>query len=166
MQTGHPFDVYSTTDSERTGLSNRGSLVGNPYAAGANSAVASQNGTKVYFTNYDPAIYPNSGSGAFTEPAYGGPGNIGRNHFYGPGFVNFDMVFSKRIKFTERVDMQLRIEGYNIFNHPHFNNPGSDPNVLGNLLGSPLFGQITSTVLRPDSTTSARQLQAGLKLNF
>jgi hypothetical protein len=129
-------------------------LIGNPFAAATTNV---NPGIKTFFSNYDPNNYP--GFGAFEEPAYGGPGNIGRNHFTGPGFVNFDMVFSKRIRFTERVDMQLRIEGYNIFNHPAFSNPG-------NLLGGAFFGQITSTVSRPDATTSARQMQAGLKLNF
>jgi len=156
VETGHPFDVYSNTDSERTGLSNRADLVGNPYTPGDIQTKAVQNGTKAFFLN----------SSAFAEPQYGRPGTIARNHFTGPGFVNFDMVFSKRIKFTERVDLQLRIEGYNIFNHPHFKNPGADPGVLGNRLGTPLFGQITSTIARPDATTSARQMQAGLKLNF
>ena len=150
VQSGHPFDVYSSTDSERTGLSNRADLVGNPYTPGGDIAVsAAQSGVKAYFTD----------STAFAQPPYGRAGNIGRNHFYGPGFVNFDTVFSKRIRFTERVDAQLRIEGYNIFNHPHFNNPS-------NLVDGAFFGQITSTVGRPDATTSARQMQVALKLNF
>ncbi len=162
VESGHPFDVYSSTDSERTGLSNRGDLIGDPFAAGANVS----SGNKVYFTNYDANLYPNPGSGAFTEPEYGRPGNIARNHFFGPGYVDFDLVFSKNIKFTERVAMQLRVEGYNIFNHPHFTNPGSDPGANGNFLGSSIFGQITSTASRPDATTSARQMQVALKLNF
>jgi hypothetical protein len=70
------------------------------------------------------------------------------------------------IRMTERVNFQLRFEGYNIFNTPHFSNPGSDAAALGNQLGSPIFGLITSTVARPDATTSARQMQVGLKLNF
>jgi hypothetical protein len=157
VQTGHPFDIYSNTDSERTGLSNRADIVGNPFAPGGDiTTTAAASGTKAFFTT----------SSAFSEPPYGRAGNIGRNHFYGPGFVDFDMVFSKRIQFTERVDAQLRIEGYNIFNHPHFTNPGSDGANLGNRLSTPLFGQITSTVIRPDGTTSARQMQVGLKVNF
>jgi hypothetical protein len=155
--TGHPFDIYSNTDSERTGLSNRADVVGNPFAPGGDIiATAAGNLTKAFFTT----------SSAFSEPPYGRAGNIGRNHYYGPGYVDFDVVFSKRIQFTERVDAQLRIEGYNIFNHPHFNNPGFDAANLGNRLGTPLFGQITSTVTRPDGTTSARQMQVGLKVNF
>ena len=62
--------------------------------------------------------------------------------------------------------MELRIEGYNVFNHPHFKNPGADASALGNLVGSSQFGVITSTVTQPDGTTSARQLQVGLRLSF
>jgi hypothetical protein len=62
--------------------------------------------------------------------------------------------------------MELRFEGYNIFNHPEFTNPGSDPANLGNQLGSALFGVITSTRNNPDGTTSARQIQVALRLSF
>jgi hypothetical protein len=62
--------------------------------------------------------------------------------------------------------MEFRIEGYNVFNRPQFTNPGADPGVIGNQLGSPIFGVITSTISNPDGTTSARQLQASLKLSF
>ncbi len=153
IQGGLPFDVYSTTDSERTGVSNRADLVGNPFAPGNNPNASAG---KVYFTNVD----------AFTQPAYGGPGNIGRNHEYGPGLVVFNLSLAKVMAITERVGMEFRIEGYNIFNHPEFTNPGSDSAALGNQLGSPIFGVITSTRSNPDSTTSARQLQVALKLSF
>lgn len=154
LQTGHPFDIFSNTDSERTGLSNRADVVGDPFAPGANSNLNS--GNKVFFTN----------PGAFAEPQYGRPGTVGRNNFYGPHFVNFDMAFAKHMTLTERFGLELRFEGYNIFNTPHFTNPGADANTLGNLLDSGLFGQITSTVTRPDGTTSARQMQVAMKLTF
>jgi len=80
--------------------------------------------------------------------------------------VDFDLSFSKTMKFTERVGAQLRVEAYNIFNHPHFNNPGADVNAFGNQVGSPIFGLITSTVTRPDGTTSARQMQVALRVDF
>src|SRR5262249_17921171 len=120
-------------------------------------------GTKVWFHNPDAFSARTDGSGA---PLFDGPGSIGRNHFYGPGFVNFDVSFAKKIKFTERFNAELRMEGYNIFNHPHFTNPGADPGALGNRVGNSLFGLITSTAQRPDATTSARQMQVALKLNF
>jgi hypothetical protein len=156
VQTGHPFEVRSHTDSQRTGISAWADLVGDPNAAGITNPNAGPNGGKTWFRNID----------AFAEPNFGGPGNIGRNQFFGPGFVNFDLSFSKKTKITERADLELRIEGYNIFNHPHFTNPGADLNNLGNLHDSSLFGVITSTASRPDSTTSARQMQVALKLNF
>jgi outer membrane receptor protein involved in Fe transport len=161
-QTGHTFDVFSTTDMERTGLSGRADLVGDPFAAGANSGGVP--GAKVFFTN--PAAFSQRVDPNFGGPAFVGPGTVGRNHFHGPDYVNTDLVFAKRVRFTERVDLQLRIEAYNIFNTPHFTNPGADAAAQGNMLGSPIFGLITSTTSRPDGTTSARQMQVGLKLSF
>ncbi len=153
LQSGRPFDVYSTTDSERTGLSNRADLVGDPYAAGTNPNAGAG---KVYFSNIS----------AFQQPPFGRAGNIGRNRLYGPGYVDFDLAFAKKMQFTERFGGELRFECFNLFNHPNFNNPGSDAGALGNQLGSPLFGIITSTVGQPDGTTSARQMQVALRLSF
>src|SRR5579864_4821035 len=172
-ETGHPFDVFGSTDMERTGLSGRADLVGNPFGSPGGNQTP---GLKTWFNN--TAFTGQAGVfGAFSlrcssptvcdgAPLFDGPGSVGRNHFYGPGFVDFDLAFSKTMKFTERVNAQLRVEGYNIFNHPHFNNPGSDPSVIGNLVGSSIFGQITSTATRPDATTSARQMQVALRVSF
>jgi len=160
VQTGHPFDVFSSTDMERTGLSGRADLVGDPYAPGANTPQNS-GGNKVWFTN--PAAFSGR-TDAGGGPLFSGPGSSGRNHFYGPGLVSFDLAFSKRIKFTEKVNAELRVEGYNVFNHPHFTNPGNDG--ASNRITAANFGLIDSTAVRPDSTTSARQMQVALKLNF
>jgi carboxypeptidase family protein len=160
VQTGHPFDVFSSTDMERTGLSGRADLVGDPYAPGANTPENS-GGNKVWFTN--PAAFSGRTDGSFA-PLYDGPGSSGRNNFFGPGFVNFDLVFSKVIKFTERLNAEFRVEGYNIFNHPHFDNPGFDG--VSNRITAANFGLITDTASRPDATTSARQMQVALKINF
>ena len=162
IQSGHPFDVFSTTDMERTGLSGRADLVGDPFAPGANTQ-ATAGGNKVWFSNPDAFSLRQDANGG---PLFVGPGTVGRNRFFGPGYVDFDLAFRKRIRITERLNAELRIEGYNIFNHAQFTNPGSDPDANGNLVGSPIFGLITSTVTRPDGTTSARQMQVGLKLNF
>ncbi len=165
-QTGHPFDVFTHTDMERTGvqsglffLAGRADLVGDPFAPGANTP-ASAGGNKIWFTN--PAGFSGRAD-ANGGPLFAGPGTSGRNHFYGPGFVNFDASFSKTTKITEQFNIELRVEVYNIFNHPHFNNPQEG---AGNDITSPVFGLISSTALRPDSTTSARQMQAAIKLNF
>jgi len=152
-QTGHAFDMFSVTDSQRTGLSNRPNLSGDPFAPGANTGVT---GVKVFFKNPD----------AFTEPAFDTAPNLGRNHFYGPSYVNFDMSASKKMKFGERVGAELRFECFNVFNHPAFNVPGADPSALGNRTFSGLTGLITSTLTREDGTTSSRQMQVAVKLTF
>src|SRR5215469_269733 len=47
-ETGHPFDVFSTTDMERTGLSGRADLVGNPFGAPGGNQTP---GLKTWFNN-------------------------------------------------------------------------------------------------------------------
>ena len=86
--------------------------------------------------------------------------------WYGPGFWDWDATAVKRMSLTERVKTELRFEGYNILNHPHFLNPGTDSLGLGNLIGQSNFGTITTTYTQPDGTTSARQIQVALKLIF
>jgi hypothetical protein len=167
LQSGHPFDVFTTTDMERTGLSGRADLTGDPYSQGTPNT-----GGKVYITN--PAAFstrqltefvPSLGRDvASLAPAFEAPGSIGRNRLYGPGFVNFDVSLAKKTKIGERFELEFRTECYNIFNHAHFENPGFD--AASNNVTSPNFGVMTATVNRPDGTTSARQLQVALKLNF
>jgi hypothetical protein len=140
---------------ERTGLSGRADLIGDPFAGTKTSAA-------VYFTN--PGAFSGRQLGNSFAPAFMGPGSVGRNRFYGPGFVNFDVVAAKRTKIGERFELEFRTECYNIFNHPHFENPGFDAN--SNRITAPNFGELTNTVTRPDGTTSARQLQVAVKLNF
>jgi hypothetical protein len=158
VQTGHPFEIRGRTDSQRTGIASWGDLVGDPNAPGQNDDPAIRGGSKVWFSN--PSAFQN-------PPITGRAGSIGRNQFYGPGFVNFDLVFAKHMKITERFGAELRVESYNIFNHPHFTNPGDFGNSLGNQIGNlGAFGLITSTASRPDATTSARQMQVAIKLSF
>jgi hypothetical protein len=156
-QTGHPFNVRSSTDSQRTGIAAWGYQVGDPFGKPASSACSQGVGSGyVYLTNQC----------AFTDPPWGSPSNNARNMWFGPGFWDWDMSFSKTTSLTERVKLELGIEGYNVFNHPHFTNPGADSAALGNNISSAQFGVITSTVAQPDGTTSARQLQVRLKLSF
>jgi hypothetical protein len=70
------------------------------------------------------------------------------------------MVMSKDTTITERVKLQFRTEVFNVFNRTQFDQPG---NLLQD---SGTFGFSTATVGRADGTTSARQLQFGLKLMF
>ncbi|HMJ21086.1 MAG TPA: carboxypeptidase-like regulatory domain-containing protein [Terriglobales bacterium] len=153
MQTGHPFEVRGRRDSQRTGIASWADQVGDPFAPGDNNDPAVNGGNKVFFSN----------PGAFQNPPFGRAGSVGRNQFYGPNFVNFDLAFTKQIRITEKFRAELRAEGFNILNHPNFSNPDSLGNQIGNF-GA--FGLLNATVGRPDATTSARQMQVALKLSF
>jgi len=158
LQTGHPFEVRSHTDSQRTGISSWADLVGDPFGPPSGPGCAPAAGLgKPFFTNQC----------AFAEPAFGRPGSIGRNQFYGPSYVNFDLSFAKKMNLTERLGFEFRAECYNLFNHPHFANPGDiGAQSPGNQIGNQVFGVMTSTVGQPDGTTSARQMQVAVKLTF
>jgi hypothetical protein len=58
----------------------------------------------------------------------------------------------KNTRLGERLNLQLRLEAFNLFNRPNFNLPD-------NFLGSPTFGQILSA-------RDPRHLQFGAKLLF
>jgi len=141
---GLPYDVFTNVDTEHTGFAARPFY--NP------SAVAT------------PSSNPRTQTGPslayFSVPAFGLPGNIGRNVFRGPGIDNTDLVLTKRFGIHERTHLDLRFEFYNLFNRVQFNQP--DPYIF-DLQG---FGHSTQEVVRPDGTTGARQVQVGLKLSF
>jgi hypothetical protein len=90
---------------------------------------------------------------AFSQPATGTFGDLGRNAIFGPGYSNWDLSLTKETLLTERLSLQLRVELFNVLNHPNFAlpnhniTPGYDEN--GNLQCSPALGcfdgQITQT---------------------
>jgi hypothetical protein len=56
-------------------------------------------------------------------------GNMGRNSLRGPSFKELNFSVFKDTPITERVNMQIRAEFFNIFNHPNFSNPNL-PNFI------------------------------------
>src|ERR1700723_54700 len=97
--------------------------------------------------------FPPADSQVQADPALATYGTLPRNFFRGPGYVNFDLAFSKTTDITERVKFEFRAEFFNLFNHTNFANPGIINNGNGTFAGgaggndpnSSLFGQITST---------------------
>jgi Carboxypeptidase regulatory-like domain/TonB-dependent Receptor Plug Domain/TonB dependent receptor len=96
---------------------------------------------------------------AFATPV-GHFGTLGRNVFYGPDAVNFDMSLFKNIKITEKQQLVFRTEFFNIFNHPQFSNPNA---ALNNI---PQFGQTTSTLSTLEGFHTNRQIQFALRYSF
>jgi len=50
-------------------------------------------------------------------------GSLGRNALVGPHYRNFDFSVVKNNDLGERVKMQIRMDIFNLFNHPNFANP-------------------------------------------
>jgi hypothetical protein len=86
-------------------------------------------------------------------------GNLGRNAIIGPAFHNTDLSIIKNVQPANGVTLQLRVDVFDLFNHPNFGPPG-------NMVGSPDFGKITRTRLPTGEAGSSRQIQLAAKLSF
>lgn len=157
-QSGNPFNVVLAT-AALTGIPNSvrptitGPLVvtGNPAGWFANAA----------------AVFPASANSPAT-----GFGNLGRNAFTGPGFTDVDLSGVKNTRLTERMDLQFRVDAFDLFNHPNFGQPGPFSGLTSSVLTfskgvpSSSFGAISSTRFPTADAGSSRQLQLALKLRF
>ncbi len=92
-------------------------------------------------------------------------GTLGRNAIRGPGDINLDLALSKHFKlFEDRIDAELRMDAFNVFNHVNFGNPNppgcasSECSPITNI-DSPEFGQVTTTL-------GPRVVQIALHIRF
>jgi hypothetical protein len=53
---------------------------------------------------------------AFSVPAHGAFGNLGRNAFRAPGISQLDLALAKNILLAERVKLRIRADVFNVFN--------------------------------------------------
>jgi hypothetical protein len=99
---------------------------------------------------------------AFINPPDYTFGNVPRTlpNVRGPGVINVDLSAIKVTKITERIAFELRVEAFNVFNHPNFNLPNMTfvPGTNG-LNQSGTFGTITSAA-------DGRQIQLAGKIRF
>jgi len=143
FQTGLHFSVFGYRDSQRTGISDRADITG---------SLAIPAGSPKNMTG--PPL------SAFSLPAFDTAGTSGRNHFTGPGTNSWNAAVAKNTKITEQVNLQFRAECYNLFNRTAFGIPD------GAMIDGGAFGLSSYTLDNEDGTTSARQMQFGLKLQF
>jgi len=144
FSSGLPYEIFTSFDTQHTGLFARPDL---------NTGVTVPAST-------DPRTQTGPSIALFSTPAFGSGGNLGRNHFRGPGIKNSDAVLNKQLGIRDRVKLDVRFEFYNLFNRVQFNQPD---NLLAD---STIFGHSTSEYVRPDFTTGARQVQLGMKISF
>ena len=89
-------------------------------------------------------------------------GNLGRNMGITHNYFSVDMRLTRKIRFTERVNLDLIGEVFNLFNR--FNEAAANPfyqvvNAFGERKGGKYFSE-------PTSAFDPRQFQFGFKLNF
>ena len=140
---GRPITVLQGTELSGTGIGNdRGTYCAgtgvstdtcmpglSPYSSNSCAGVTATCVSWLTAAAFEPtkvpcppgAAAPCPGSKTENNPAiFGAFGNIGKNVLRLPRTVNWDMQLSKYFSFTERVKLQLRVEYFNIFNHPNF----------------------------------------------
>lgn len=95
-------------------------------------------------------------------------GNAGFNTVRGPGTKEWDLGLFRRIDFARRINLQVRVEAFNVTNTPQFDNPGTNVSSLrlnpdGSIRSLNGFTEITST---RSGSRSERQFRLGIRLGF
>jgi hypothetical protein len=166
---GAPFTVTSGQDNSFTAVANDRPNVIPGVPVYLNQAIRS--GTGAANRGYlNPAAFAQvcpTGATPLTCASYGTYGNIRRNSFRGITSYQFDAQISRIFPIHESLNVTLRLEAFNVLNHPNFNIPtGGTTGSLGGttggngVLSAGTFGQVTSTANQP------RIFQGSVKFNF
>ncbi len=142
VQSGIPQSItYNGTDTLGLGggTTNRPNIVG-----------------KISYPKTQLAWFDKTAFAAPIAPWAGGTtqgfGNARKDAIILPGLFNFNLSAFKTFAITERLNLQMRVESFNTFNHTQFQNINANTN-------DPNFGQVTSAY-------DPRVLQLGAKLAF
>jgi hypothetical protein len=128
-RSGRPFTVTqgnNNVGADHTGVPN---LTGDP------------EGPQTVARWFNPAAFTPVPSGSF--------GNAGRNILRGPGWITFDMSVQRRIEFTDRANLTLRLDVFNVFNRANFGLPAANISapttvgVISTLAGDPRVMQLS-----------------------
>ncbi len=161
LQTGFPFSPqlgYNPTgsgDTRNPVRPNRNpAFNGALYTAGGTSARANQ--------FFNPA--------AFSAPAFGTVGTLGRDTLTGPGYAAWDLSLNKLTILHEGLRLQFRSEFFNVLNHTNLQTPNAVVFSSGPTQGTST-ARNAAPVLSPTAGVvtaagTSRQIQLGLKLLF
>lgn len=132
MRTGTPVNVVRGNNPSSVLPGLRPDLIGDP-------TIPRDQRTLLHYFNTDAFSSARFDCSTPTSVTCNEPGDAGRNILYGPGYINLDSSLFKTFAFTERYRLELRMELFNTFNTPHFDNPNADEGQMSN------FGEITGT---------------------
>ncbi|WP_031498886.1 TonB-dependent receptor [Bryobacter aggregatus] len=163
MRTGLPFDIQaqsltpstSTTGTTRVGFFGQGR--------------PNYNGLPVWISDATVPGGKRLNPLAFKVPTTLAQGNLGRNAIRGFAMNQLNLTFRRDLVVREGTRLQLRLEGYNVLNHPNFGNPNgqeaanlasSNFGVVNRMLNS----GITGTGVY--SNGGPRTMQVALRFEF
>jgi len=169
LQTGPPFTVFCSASFSAITNAN-GAVTGNSgcdYNADGQSNDRPNTAGGFPVKGFSESQFLNTGvfnctaalcGNLFPAPGLGQTGNLGRNTFTGPGFVNTDFSAAKKTRIpwflgNEGAQLEFRAEFFNVFNK--VNLTGMD----GDINSGSSFGKATGTF-------PARDIQFGLRLEF
>jgi len=124
-------------------------------------------GVPIYATNQTITNWFNPA--AFSAPANGTWGNLGRFIANGPDAYEIDTSLQKRLRVTERVSLNFRAAAFNVLNHPEYKTPGAS---VGSVNGSTIktstsFGRITGILNTGATGTGApRRIEFMFRAEF
>ena len=148
FSTGFPVTLANNNDTsllgtQPNGINNNG--VDEPDVAAGDLKLNRRPGANGYAFN----------TSLFSLPALGTLGDARRRFFYGPGADNTDLALAKITKLHGSTSLELRVEGFNVFNHGQFFGPAA---VSGNI-SSTNFGEL-------QSSAAPRLLQLAVRIKF
>ena len=139
---GTPYNLTSGIDNSRNGQNlDRPNVV---------AGVSQYTGKKITLLATGNRAYFNAA--AFTQNAVGTYGNLSRNAVRGPNFYDVDASITRTFPIYERLALNVRLEAFNLLNHPFFN-------TFTTALNSSTFGQATAAA-------DPRIFQAAAKFTF
>lgn len=121
------------------------------------------------------AIVPATFGGCIQQ--YSGQCGFSNLVVYGPRFVRMDLSLSKKIRFDEKRNVELRAAAYNALNNPQWRVGGWAADVVNvsglaadQRLGGTSFGQFTNNTVYQDTSTTndqgGRTIELILRINF
>ncbi|HTH53169.1 MAG TPA: carboxypeptidase regulatory-like domain-containing protein [Edaphobacter sp.] len=150
-ESGAPLNLTAGTDQSKTGIG---------------SDRTQYSGTKAYqkgsCLGVTTACRQWLNRSAFSLPAVGTFGNVGKGQFIGPGFWNWDMGVFKNFPVTEKLAVQFRGELFNTLNHTNFSTDNTGSRAKSPIQANPSlssFGQI-------QAANDPRIIQLALKVVF
>ena len=138
--TGQPLTPILRFDNSNTG--NTGGQFGSDRPNALRDARLAGRGASAWF---DTTAFSTAPRFAF--------GNAGRNIVTGPGFASVDAAIAKRIRLTERLDLRIEAQAFNLLNRANLDMPerfADEPATFGRVL----------------SAKAPRQIQFSARLTF